>query len=121
MKLKTLIILAGISFSPFFASANMGCEDQDYMVGDSEASIAINGRGYTPRCLIVVVGSQVTIAASSRHPLAPQTTSNNPIPAATEPVTVQFTEPGEYGFFCTDHGDGHGEGMAGSIRAVESL
>jgi plastocyanin len=125
MKIQNLLLIAFIL--PMLAGATeapqtvSGCQEQDYVLADQVASIAINGRGYTPRCLKVRVGTQVTISASSHHPLAPQAQALNPIPDSESTVTVEFLEPGTFGYFCVAHGNDQGEGMAGSILVVEEL
>lgn len=120
MKFISVLSVSLLQLAGANALANMGCSEQDYVAVESGARIEITGRGYTPRCLIVEVGSEVMIAASERHPLAPQQIRGNPIPETEESVAITFSEVGEFGYFCTDHGDQHGEGMAGSVRVVDS-
>ncbi len=98
------------------------CEPQEFVsVLDSSTTIAISGRGYTPRCLKVKSGTAVTIQASERHPLQGVQVPGNPSNPfvrgsdATRPETHTLVEPGKYAYFCTDHGDSHGGGMAGEI------
>jgi plastocyanin len=121
MKTKTVIAtlasLTALTMSPL---ANAQCMDADFVDADTQSSIAFQGRSYTPRCLRVLAGSEVTIAASRRHPLAPQIGNDkNPIRFTESTETYVFDEPGRYGYFCTDHGTQDGRGMAGEIIVVE--
>ena len=96
------------------------CHDEDFVLGDSTSSIAIQGRSYTPRCLKILAGSSVTIVASKRHPLSPQTGNlKNPIHPTETTESFVFHQPGHFGYFCTDHGSPDGRGMAGEILVVE--
>ncbi|MCB0378579.1 MAG: hypothetical protein KDD33_08815 [Bdellovibrionales bacterium] len=96
-----------------------GCQEQDYVEGDLSASVATMGRSYTPKCLKVVVGSEVSISASQHHPLAPLPGDGNPIPSTEQTASVLFENPGVFGYFCTRHGDTDGTGMAGAIWVIE--
>ena len=102
-----------------------GCKDSDYVDGKSLSTIAPGGGGYSPKCLRVHVGAQVTIVGSSRHPaqgmdpidgiVNPFQSSNGPSKSA---ITKVLKEPGFYGFYCENHGTPQGEGMAGSIQVI---
>ncbi len=99
------------------------CQEADYVDGGVESSIAISGRGYTPRCLRVPLGASVVIQATGGHPLQgveetlgvrnPFFSATGP---ATAPVTQRLTTPGFYPYFCVRHGTAAGTGMAGVIR-----
>lgn len=93
-----------------------GCEESDYVDGDIKSSIVTQGLSYTPKCLRIVVGSEVTIAASGHHPLAPLVSDeNNPIEESSESVTVTFDEVGVFGYKCVNH---EAAGMVGAIMVV---
>ena len=115
------LLWSGLATAQTLPAEVSGCSEADYVVADLESSVAVQGFSYTPRCLKVVVGSQVTIAASGHHPLAPQAQGNNPIMETENTQTYEFNEPGVFGYFCTRHGDEDGTGMAGSIWVVEGL
>jgi len=118
---------APILFSLFLATASAhtafaACGPGDFVTHDeSQVSIRIDGRGYTPACLKVKAGATVTIDASRNHPL--QGVENPEGPAnpfrrgseATAPETQRLNEVGRYDYFCTRHGDANGGGMAGTI------
>ena len=104
--------------------AHSACEEGDFVfVDDGTVQIGINGRGYSPSCLQVRPGIQVTIQASQGHPLqgvpnAPGQPAN-PFARGTEgvvPDTQVLSSSGSYRYFCTRHGDADGNGMAGEIR-----
>ena len=70
------------------------------------ASVAINGFAYVAKNTSVKVGTEVTIAAESGHPLIGIDEGNsNLIPAtvSTSPVKVTFTKAGTYKFKCQFH------------------
>lgn len=102
-----------------------GCKESDYIEADIEASVGFKGMGYSPRCLKVLKGSEINIAASQIHPLVAipgdSASAVNPIPAAVNTVSVVFSETGVFGYFCDRHGDASGQGMAGSIWVVDSF
>ncbi len=75
------------------------CEPQEFVtVMENNATIAISGRGYTPRCLKVKSGTAVTIQASERHPLQGVQVPGNPVNPfvrgsdATRPETHNLVE-----------------------------
>ncbi len=99
-----------------------GCNPQDYVVlTGPTVKIAINGRGYSPKCARVKVGTQVIIDATGNHPLQGIPTGGvvNPIVdelgGAVAAKTVVFTQAGNFGYFCVAHGDDTGAGMAGAV------
>lgn len=99
-----------------------GCAMEDYVEADMMSSIAFSGRSYTPKCLKVLVGSEVTISASKNHPLLSQ--GKNPLNPIFETESTQafmFNDTGFFGYFCDRHGNAQGEGMAGSIWVVEAF
>ena len=99
-----------------------GCSIDDYVVADTISSIAFSGGSYTPKCLKILIGSEVTVSASKRHPLFSQGVNPlNPITATETTKSFEFNDPGFFGYFCDKHGDASGSGMAGSIWVVESL
>lgn len=102
-----------------------GCTEGSFVQGGSNTTIATSGASYTPKCLRIKVGSQVSIEASNRHPLMAMPNIDgyeNPLASFGEvfrTTTVQFNEPGVYGYFCTRHGDEEGDGMAGLIEVTQ--
>ncbi len=100
-----------------------GCQPGDYQsVLVCATTIAPSGRTYSPKCLKVQRGTQVTIVGSAIHPvqgMGPINGVQNPFTdirgGAVEAVTKTLSEPGVYGYFCTHHGDENGNGMAGAI------
>ncbi len=104
------------------AQAQSACTPQEFVtVTESQATVAISGGGYTPKCLKVKSGTAVTIQASPRHPLQGVQVAGNPTnpfvrgTEATRSETHSLVEPGRYAYFCTHHGDSQGGGMAGEI------
>jgi plastocyanin len=68
---------------------------------------------YQPACLRVSPGTNVTIQASALHPLEPGAggSSDNPIPHQNTPVTITFSRPGFFPFFCPEHSDQNMRGV----------
>lgn len=99
------------------------CAEEDYiLIETAEISIGFQGSSYEPQCIKVRPGTQIEIAASSRHPLQAAEDFNaivNPFRAETEHLSNQtrtLTDLGFYGYFCTRHGDpSDGSGMGGMI------
>lgn len=97
------------------------CTAAEYVDGGDDTVIQTSGFSYTPKCLHIRVGSSVTIQASSHHPLSAMPDIDdaaNPFAQATPfvaPTTQVFNQPGLYGYFCENHGDATGAGMAGLI------
>lgn len=102
------------------------CNEATAIAGGDVNEIAINGKGYTPNCLKVKVGSTIAIQASSKHPLSAMPDINgapNPFSNASETSvtqTRQMTTPGVFGYYCTKHGDPDGSGMTGLILVTEN-
>ena len=72
---------------------------------------------YSPRCLRVRAGQQVTFSGDlTDHPL--QQACGPVANAITGSAATTFTVPGVYGYWCTDHGSSGGSGMAGAIEVV---
>lgn len=109
--------LLAVLVSPAHASfAN--CDESSFVTAEGSVHIAIEGTSYSPKCLRIKAGTQVTIDASPHHPLQ-GVGENNPIfdefGGAVSPKTVVFDQSGEYGYFCIAHGDDTGAGMAATI------
>lgn len=122
MKTNILIVLGIFTVGSLPSLAFGSCEPNEFVaVEGPQATISISGRGYSPRCLKVQKGTAVTIQASDKHPLQGVQMNGepkNPFVRGTDanrPETHTLMEAGKYGFFCTDHGDSHGSGMAGEI------
>lgn len=121
MRKSPLLLLLCFVF-PAFAMPDVktpvvsGCQQDDYIfVDELEAAVGIEANRYTPKCLAVVQGTQVTIEANGYHPLNPQPQAGNPINQTHKSTTVQFNEPGIFGYYCPRHGNAQGRGMAGAI------
>jgi plastocyanin len=97
------------------------CAAKDFVIGTAQQVITIVGRSYSPRCVRVPVGATVTIQGSGIHPLQGSIATSSAVnPFATvngsdAPVTRVLSQAGVLGYFCTHHGDAHGQGMAGVI------
>lgn len=103
-----------------------GCRLEDFVENNSlNPSIGVAGMNYTPKCLRVKKGTQVTLPASATHPLAALGDAlgfKNPIAelgVINANNTVTFNKTGIFGYFCTRHGNPSGGGMAGAIEVVE--
>ena len=117
--MKTLFVTA-LLLSASTAAFAAPCAPADFIrLTGPQATIQIDGRGYSPRCASVSPGTAVTIQASSRHPLQGiEGAVPNPFVrgnAASSPETQTLNTPGTYGYFCVAHGDAQGNGMAGIV------
>ena len=120
--MKSMFLLAAgavLAFSQMSLAA-IPCQDQDFVLMPSPVVIKTVGRSYSPRCVKVKAGAQVTIQASGMHPLAAMAPFNatvNPFANGTfaSDQTRTVTSHGVFGFFCTNHGDQSGNGMAGMV------
>src|SRR4051812_17913526 len=119
-------MLALLLLSPLLAQAAdfttvSGCKETDYVEIDApEVTVTTTpNREYSPKCLRVKAGTKVTIQSSGMHPLAAQADiSGIKNPFSEGGVTQSLSEVGFYGYFCENHGDADGTGMAGSIQVV---
>jgi plastocyanin len=78
------------------------------------------GFTYSPRCVQIKAGQAVNFAGvSPSHPTmgtcGPATTIGT---VTVDNTSLVFNTAGDYGFFCQNHGDADGGGMAGSIRVL---
>lgn len=128
MKIKSLVI-SGLGILSFASLAQAevvsGCQEQDYITVSATQTSIETANGYTPKCLKVKAGTTVSIAASRMHPLQAQRDIGgvaNPFASENPSISKQthtLSQPGFYGYFCTNHGDESGRGMAGSIQVVQ--
>jgi predicted lipoprotein with Yx(FWY)xxD motif/plastocyanin len=100
-----------------------GCKLADFV--ENISTINVSGHTYTPKCLRVKKGSSISFTASSMHPLNAMKDVMgfaNPLRklgAQRTNFTHQFLNTGLFGYFCENHGDINGGGMAGVIEVVE--
>lgn len=98
-----------------------GCTTEKFISVAGDAIIKTIGNSYTPKCLRIKSGSNVTIQASSHHPLTAFADVNdvqNPFGDQSTFTTSQtrvMSQVGIYGYYCEAHGDSEGDGMAGII------
>jgi plastocyanin len=93
----------------------------DYMSGSTISFGAQLGSSYSPRCLVIHVGQTVTFAGDfSAHPLRASSrgSAGNPIPSEGigSSTVATFSAGGFFPFYCTQHGDDLGNGMAGVVQ-----
>jgi plastocyanin len=104
------------------AASFAGCNTYtDATAAGADRTISFTCCQYTPKCLKIASGQSVTFAGSfGSHPLhqacgpASEITSTS----AGNSATFMLDVPGEYGFYCSVHGNPTGSGMAGSIQVV---
>ncbi len=101
------------------------CFTEDlYLEGPAAITFGgVVGRAYTPRCLTVHTGAIVTFTGTfATHPLRASTrgAQPSPIPATSSggSLSVTLATRGYYPFYCGEHGDNSGSGMAGVIRVI---
>lgn len=91
--------------------------------GDPTATIMTMGLAYSPKCVRISTGTEVTFNSDfTLHPLrggtvegvTPTEDPNSPIKATNTGMMAKFTFPakGTYGFYCNNHA---AAGMAGAI------
>jgi plastocyanin len=113
------IFLAQASFAQEATIA--GCKQGDFVQGSSQQAIITTDFSYSPKCVRVPKGATVTIVGSSMHPLQaldPVDGVRNPFlnqEGGSKTQTHTLSDSGVYGFFCTNHGNATGQGMAGAI------
>lgn len=108
-----------------------GCEASDYEDDSAPGAartigVGVDGLVFTPKCMLIAVGQQVTFAGSfSSHPLAP---GNPADPAAGSPdspivetssgskATFAFAAAGTFPYYCEVHAYGQGLGMTGVVH-----
>ncbi len=76
---------------------------------------------YVPKCLRLTAGQAVTFMGNfNNHPMHQACGPVAQALGATSGTNAQFTltVPGVYGFYCSQHGDSTGTGMAGAIEVV---
>lgn len=104
-----------------------GCAAADYNdVANADAVIDFGGsvikNNYKPKCLKIKANQKVTWSgAFSFHPLTsapcnPAAGGVVPATSAGTDVSVTFTAPGFYGYYCAQHGQASGSGMAGVVE-----
>lgn len=86
------------------------------VAGGIAANVGISGFTYTPAALTIEAGETVAFAASALHPLAFE---DNPDVACNVACNIVFRTPGEYRFYCENHG-APGSGMAGILTVTAS-
>lgn len=86
------------------------------MAGGVVADIGISGQTYTPNEAIVEAGEIINFAASGAHPLR---FDDNEDIGCGQSCNVIFRTPGEYGFYCDNHGS-PGAGMFGTVTVIAS-
>jgi plastocyanin len=114
----------GASTLPFMALSPCSTEGAYTTTGNT---IAYGGTSltYTPKCLKVAAGSQVTFAPASSsdtfagHPLMHSTRGTLPSPITETKTgtmaTFTFATPGFYPYYCEFHGSDEGTFMSGVI------
>lgn len=87
------------------------------LAGGIDAIVDIDGFSYTPADVTIEAGQVVAFTASGFHPLA---FDDNVDLACGKDCAIVFRTPGEYGFYCTNHGGPEGAGMSGTVTVIES-
>ena len=74
------------------------------------------GFTYSPSQLQVEAGDTVLFSASGSHPLR----SDGDTFSCNLSCEIAFPQPGQFGFYCANHGDPGGEGMSGLVQVLPS-
>ena len=95
----------------------------DYMSGATVSFGSQLGNNYSPRCLVVHVGQSVSFAGDfSSHPLRASSrgSTGNPVQSTGSGTSASFTfaATGFFPYYCTQHGDDLGNGMAGVVQVT---
>jgi plastocyanin len=110
---------AGPGCAPTYANCAGNYVDR---TSDNQVTITFSGNSYSPRCITVSQGTEVTIPAQAGlHPLQAGSCSPEDFVDGTKTTTQAYTltELGIHGYYCTIHGNNAGAGMAGAIQVVE--
>ncbi len=86
------------------------------LAGGIAATVGISGQTYTPNAVTIEAGEIVDFAASVAHPLS---FDDNAALGCMESCNVIFRTPGEYGFYCVNHG-APGTDMFGTVTVTAS-
>lgn len=84
--------------------------------GGVGANVGISNQTYTPNEVTIEAGEIVNFAASGSHPLA---FDDSDTLGCGQSCNVIFRTPGEYGFYCENHGS-PGSGMFGTVTVIAS-
>lgn len=114
------VMLVGFAMQALAIPQIAGCKPEDFIQGSENNEIRMEGKAYTPKCLKIKVGGNVSIQASEKHPLSAMPdvdAKKNPFAGGnfTSSQVRKMNEAGIYGYFCDVHGDNEGDGMAGAI------
>ena len=74
------------------------------------------GFNYSPAQLEIEAGDTVLFSASGSHPLR----SDGQLFSCDQNCEVPFPQPGDFGFYCDNHGAAGGLGMSGVVTVVPS-
>jgi plastocyanin len=74
------------------------------------------GFNYNPSHPTIEAGDSVRFSASFNHPLR----SDDQLFGCDQDCTVAFPQPGEFPFYCDNHGGPGGFGMSGVVRVLPS-
>jgi len=103
-----------------------GCSQLEDLTADSATrEVKFGGalaNTYAPKCMKVKKGQSVTFDGDFKvHPLAQACGPSETIPNVKEGSSqaITFETAGDFGYFCTAHGNPAGGGMAGRILVVE--
>jgi plastocyanin len=84
--------------------------------GGIAADVVIVGFTYSPPDVTIEAGETIAFEASGFHPLA---FDDNEALGCSQNCNVIFRTPGEYGFYCENHGN-PGSGMFGTVTVTDS-
>jgi len=102
-------------------AAFAGCSSYMDLTADAaDRTIAFTFSKYTPNCIRVKTGQTVTFSGNfAQHPLA-QSCGPDGVLFNSTGMSKSFTfqAAGDYGYYCTFHGNQLGQGMSGSISVV---
>lgn len=104
-------VLVFVAGRDVFARNGRGLPEPAATLGGSTHQVGISGFTYTPNDLTIQVGDSVDFAASGTHPLR----SDDDLFSCNAACTQTFDTPGEYRYYCANHGGAGGQGMSGII------
>lgn len=107
-------VLVFVAGRDVFARNGRGLPEPAATLGGSTHQVGISGFTYTPNDLTIQVGDSVDFAASGTHPLR----SDDDLFSCNAACTQTFDTPGEYRYYCANHGGAGGQGMSGIVRVV---
>ena len=108
-------VLALAAHPGFAADAEtLARSSETVALGGTTHQVGVSGFTYTPNDLTIQLGDSVDFTASNLHPLR----SDDDLFSCNANCTQTFNTPGQFRYYCDNHGGPGGQGMSGVITVV---